>query len=97
MGRHEIRLRRKRMTSRRIESHKNYYDVLRKHQRTSRMKRLIKLIVLLIFFVALIFFSYQILVKVDETQDNNVTPQKSEQSAYKTSRPGDLINFHLNT
>jgi len=85
------------MTSRRIESHKNYYDVLRKHQRTSRVKRLIKLIVLLIFFVALIFFSYQILVKVDEKQDNNATPQKMEQSAYKTSRPGDLINFNLNT
>ena len=77
MGRHEIRLRRHRMTSRRIEGHKNYYDVLRRHKRTNRLKRLFKLLVLLIFFLALIFFSYSLLTKVDETDKKN-TPQQEE-------------------
>ncbi|MEM7109459.1 MAG: hypothetical protein AAF519_14635 [Bacteroidota bacterium] len=58
MGRHEIRLRRHRMTSRRIEGHKNYYDVMRKHQRGSRLKRLLKLVLLFLFFVLLLGIVY---------------------------------------
>ncbi|MTI21273.1 hypothetical protein E1176_09595 [Fulvivirga sp. RKSG066] len=86
MGRHEIRLRRKRMTSRRIEGHKNYYDVLRKHQRSSRLKKLFKLIVLLLFFLALVFFSYSLLTKVNEAEKSEPTSTMT----IKTSRPGDL-------
>lgn len=71
MGRHEIRLRRKRMTSRRIESHKNYYDVLRKHQRTNRIKKVFKLLILLVFFLALIFFSYSLLTTMEESQQRD--------------------------
>ena len=76
MGRHDIRLRRKRMTSRRIESHKNYYEVMRRHQKTSRLKKVFKLVVLLIFFLALIFFSYSLLTKVSEADQ----PQKENTS-----------------
>lgn len=85
MGRHEIRLRRNKMTSRRIESHKNYYEVLKRHQRTSRMKRLVRLIVLLLFFIGLIYFSYSFLVKID--QKENQQPEKEQ--VENTSRPGD--------
>lgn len=70
MGRHDIRLRRKRMTSRRIESHKNYYEVMRRHQKTSRLKKVFKLLILLIFFLALIFFSYSLLTKVNEADQS---------------------------
>jgi len=76
MGRHDIRLRRKRMTSRRIESHKNYYEVMRRHQKTSRLKKVFKLLILLIFFLALIFFSYSLLTKVneaDQSQEENTS------------------------
>ncbi|MEM6816834.1 MAG: hypothetical protein AAF600_21005 [Bacteroidota bacterium] len=60
MGRHEIRLRRHKMTSRRIEGHKNYYDVMKKHQRGNRMKRLIRIIVLLLFFSFLLLFIFNL-------------------------------------
>ena len=58
MGRHEIRLRRHKMTSRRIEGHKNYYDVMKKHQRGSRTRRLLKLVLLFLFFVLLLGVVY---------------------------------------
>lgn len=99
MGRHEIRLRRKKMTSRRIEGHKNYYDVLRKHKRSSRLKKLFKLIILLLFFLALIFFSYTFLMKVDQVENNEQEEVSLYQKNIKASRPGDLIfnSFkHLN-
>lgn len=85
MGRHEIRLRRKRMTSRRIESHKNYYDVLRKHQRTNRIKKVFKLLILLIFFLALIFFSYSLLTKREESQQNDSKEQSEIEMKLKFS------------
>ena len=58
MGRHEIRLRRQRMTSRRIDHHKNFSDLLQEHQKTNRTKRLIKLFLLLFFFVCIMSFFY---------------------------------------
>ena len=58
MGRHEIRLRRHKMTSRRIEGHKNFYDVMKKHQRGSRTRRLLKLVLLFLFFVLLLGVVY---------------------------------------
>lgn len=65
------------MTSRRIESHKNYYEVMRRHQKTSRLKKVFKLLILLIFFLALIFFSYSLLTKVSEADKS-----KEENTSY---------------
>ncbi len=66
------------MTSRRIESHKNYYEVMRRHQKTSRLKKVFKLLILLIFFLALIFFSYSLLTKVSEADKS-----KEENTSYR--------------
>jgi len=81
MGRHDIRLRRHRMTSRRIEGHKNYYGVLKKHQRSNRLKRLFKLLILLIFFLSLIFFSYTLLTKIEGEQEKE---NKNDQAKVET-------------
>ncbi|MBL6446255.1 hypothetical protein JMN32_08045 [Fulvivirga sp. 29W222] len=96
MGRHEIRLRRKKMTSRRIESHKDYYDLLKRHERTSVGKKLLRVVIYIIIFIGLIMLGYFALRKIDRPQ--NDTPKGDAQSkAYKTSRPGVLINVSLNT
>ena len=58
MGRHEIRFRRHMMTSRRMESHKNYYDVLKKHERQRQIKRILKLIALGSFFLMLVYLIF---------------------------------------
>lgn len=92
MGRHEIRLRRKKMTSRRIESHKDYYDLLKRHERSSIGKRLLRIVIYIIIFMGLIMLGYFALRKIDKPQND-----ETQAKAYKTSRPGVLINVSLNT
>lgn len=92
MGRHDIRLRRHRMTSRRIEGYKDYSALMDQH-RNSRLKRLIKMLFLLLFFIALSLFTYYIVTKVDEKNQDKPTKE-----AMNTSRPGVLSNNQtLNT
>lgn len=91
MGRHEIRLRRHRMTSRRIEGHKNYYDVMKKHQRGSRLKRLLKLVLLFLFFV-LLMGSVYFITKVVKGDD--VPGIENEQVSKIISRP-DISEYVL--
>ncbi len=57
MGRHEIRLRRNRMTSRRMERHKNYQDILRQHRKQQR-SRLVRILLYLLALIALVFIIY---------------------------------------
>ncbi len=78
MGRHEIRLRRQRMTSRRIDHHKNFTDVLQEHQRTNRTKRLIKLFLLLAFFIGLMSFLYYVITYTGKRKPQGDATAKTE-------------------
>ena len=55
MSRNEIRFRRKMMTSRRIESHKNYNDLYNKYHKGTVIRRAIKWAVIFIVALAAIF------------------------------------------
>lgn len=61
MGRNEIRLRRQRMTARGIERYRNYNSVLKRHEDTRRIKKIIRafgfFVVLLIIVMVIIFLS----------------------------------------
>ena len=89
MGRHEIRLRRQKMTSRRIEAHKNYYEVLKRHERSNKMRKLIRLILALIAFILLMSVVYFIAKMV--TFDNEPTIE-NEQISKIISRP-DIVQY----
>ncbi|MGD1958244.1 MAG: hypothetical protein ACFB2Y_05290 [Fulvivirga sp.] len=91
MGRHEIRLRRYKMTSRRIEGHKNYYDVMKKHQRGSRLRRLLKLVLLFLFFVLLMGSVYFITKMLKE---DDLPTIENEQVSKIISRP-DISEYVL--
>lgn len=80
MGRHEIRLRRKKMTSRRIESHKNYYDLLKKHERSDMWKRIVKMILYIIILLGIIFIGYLGLQKLEKIEKENERPEQLQQS-----------------
>ena len=56
MGNHEIRLRRKSMTSRRIERHKNYAQLMNQHQKSQRLKK-IAMWLIYAFISFLVFFA----------------------------------------
>ena len=61
------------MTSRRMEGHKNYYEVMKKHQRSSRIKKAIRLTLLLLFFILLItmvYFSFKMTIPEEDIIEN---------------------------
>ncbi len=90
MGRHEIRLRRNRMTSRRMERHKNYQDILRQH-RQHRRGRIVKILLYMIALLALIFVIYFAMHRVSESKETEDTRPVTAQII---SRPD--IDFSLN-
>ncbi|MEO1049935.1 MAG: hypothetical protein AAFX87_04900 [Bacteroidota bacterium] len=57
MSNHDIRLRRRMMTSRRIERHKNYSELMRKHKR-SNSRRLLRIVSYLAFIVGMMVIIY---------------------------------------
>ncbi len=89
MGRHEIRLRRRKMTSGRIEGFKDYRDLMNKHNRADRLRKAYKLFLLLLFFISLLFFSFLFFRSPKESAPTS--------GVQKISRPGVLINNSLNT
>ena len=89
MGRHEIRLRRNRMTSRRMERHKNYQDILRQHRRQQR-GRFVRILVYLLALLALLLVIYMVLHRIGSDDTNDKTRPVTAQ----ISRPG--IEFSPN-
>jgi len=60
MGRHDIRLRRNKMTSRRIGSHKNYQEILSRHKGQPKKKvgRGIIFAVVILILVVVTFYIF---------------------------------------
>jgi hypothetical protein len=61
MGRNEIRLRRQKISSGRIAHHRNYGDVMARHERDIKIKRVLRVFLyfLIIAFVVMLFIMYQ--------------------------------------
>lgn len=61
MGRNEIRLRRQKMSSGRIAQHRNYADVMARHERDIKLKRVVRAFVyfLVIAFLLILFFFFK--------------------------------------
>ncbi len=89
MGRHEIRLRRKRMTSRRIQSHKDYRMLMEKHRRSSRGKKLLRSVIYILILLSMLLLIYFGVQKLTAT-----APDEAPESAQteNVSRPG-LTNY----
>ena len=51
MGKHEIRMRRQRLTARGTERFRNYGDVLKQHEQDKRMKKIVRVF---IYFLAIL-------------------------------------------
>ena len=69
MGRNEIRLRRNRMTGKGSDRFRNYGDVLHRHEREMRMKKILRVftfLLIILILISLIFFIGQIEQKVSK-------------------------------
>jgi uncharacterized membrane protein YvbJ len=90
MGRNEIRLRRQKMTSGRIAQHRNYADVMARHERDIKLKRIVRafLYFLIIVFLVILF----IIVRRWELKESVVKPTASTEAIeYLLKKP----DFHL--
>jgi pilus assembly protein TadC len=54
MGRNEIRLRRQRMSSGRIAQHRNYGDIMARHERDIKLRRISRIFIYFIIIAVLI-------------------------------------------
>ena len=81
------------MTSGRIEGFRNYHDVLERHKKASRIRKVFKLALFLLFFVVLLITTYFIFAKKEAK--SNVVPKAQSMTI---SRPGVLLYYYsLNT
>jgi pilus assembly protein TadC len=58
MGRNEIRLRRQKMSAGRIAQHRNYGDIMARHERDIKLKRITRIFIyfILIAIITILFF-----------------------------------------
>ena len=71
MGKHEIRIRREMMTSRRIERHKNYGELMLVHQKSQRQRKLGRFLVYIAFLLALSAATYYFVEAINDKKENN--------------------------
>lgn len=69
MGSNEIRLRKQKLNPRRIERHRNYAELMRRHRRGLKTKQLLLLVVYIIVVLILILLSY-IAIRVEKERES---------------------------
>ena len=80
MGRHEIRLRRKMMTTRRIERHKNYASLLEQHHKSQRNRTIMRWVVyVLLFLMSAMVIFYAVDKTKSKPSTNKTTTEKTAQ------------------
>lgn len=70
MGRNEIRLRRQKMSSGRIAQHRNYSQLMERHERDVRIRRITRTVIY--FLIVLFLFILFLIVKRWENNRENV-------------------------
>jgi len=88
MGKHEIRLRRKMMTSRRIERHKNYAGLMKQHHKTQRTRTIVRWVVfILIFLMSMILIFKSLDKNVKRTNEAKIESQIKENNKLEELKP----------
>jgi hypothetical protein len=79
MGKHEIRMRRQRLTARGSERYKNYGSVLQQHEKEQRMKKIVKVFAFFLVIVIIILL-YMIVQRWEEKK------LKKEKTSFATEQ-----------
>ena len=73
MGRNEIRLRRQKVSSGRISQHRNYGELMERHERDIRLRRIVRIFVYFLIILALLIVF--VIVHRWEQKKETVKPQ----------------------
>jgi len=76
MGRNEIRLRRQRMSSGRIAQHRNYGDIMARHERDIKLRRISRVFIYFIIIAVLI-----LIFLIVRRWERNVEPKGKQSTA----------------
>jgi hypothetical protein len=77
MGKHEIRMRRQRLTARGADRFKNYGAVLKQHEAEKRMKKIVRVFIFFLLIV-LIVVLFRIVHKWENKAGSNVRTSEVE-------------------
>jgi large-conductance mechanosensitive channel len=83
MGRNEIRLRRQRMSSGRIAQHRNYGDIMARHERDIKLRRISRIFIYFIIIAVLILLFMVVRKWENDTEPKAKPATASTQSASK--------------
>ena len=88
MGRNDIRLRRNKISSRRIDRYRNYGELMSRHEQNQKIKRLTKIYIyfLLTLFLGIILFLVFRWEKKNDTVKTTASTEISFPSKNNTSR-----------
>ncbi|MFY8036609.1 MAG: OadG family protein [Cyclobacteriaceae bacterium] len=75
MGKHEIRMRRQRLTARGTERFRNYDAVLRQHEQEKRMKKIVRVFTFLVLIAGIIVL-YVMVNRWEKKAKSKETPKK---------------------
>jgi cytoskeletal protein RodZ len=93
MGRNEIRLRRHRISSGRIAQHRNYGDIMARHERDQKIRRIARIFIYFIIILVIILMFYAVRVwERNQTQTKPTTSYTNElgrRSVINITRIGD--------
>ncbi|HRJ31246.1 MAG TPA: hypothetical protein PLV21_14125 [Cyclobacteriaceae bacterium] len=84
MGRNEIRLRRNMMSTGRIARHRNYSELMRQHDRDTRLKRILR--VFTYFLIVLFLLIILIIVIRWEAKQTEKSEKKSTSEVFRSPR-----------
>ena len=83
MGRNEIRLRRSTISSGRIAQHRNYGNIMARHERDVKLKRIIRMFMYLLI-IAFFIIVYVMVKRITQKQ----TPSQKPVSEWVSEMPG---------
>ena len=89
MGRNEIRLRRNRISSGRIAQHRNYGDIMARHEREQKIKRIARVFTYFIIILAIILLFYAVRIW-ERRQSMPKEDTAPVEQAYKTPQLDDM-------
>jgi len=81
MGRNEIRLRRQKMSSGRISQHRNYGDLMARHERDIKIRRITRIFTYFLIIAVLIILFF--MVRHFEQKENKKN-SKNQSALFKT-------------
>ena len=85
MGRNEIRLRRNRMSAGRIAQHRNYGDIMARHERDQKIRRIARIFTyfIIVLVIILLFYVVRIWERKQSRPAEGTTPVEQ---AYQNSQ-----------